>query len=295
MPKDKGGIHQYLEEYEDDGSSPDLIKLYLNELRKSSLLSAEEERALAKRVLQGDEEARKRMIECNLRLVVRIAKKYLYRGLPFSDLIEEGNIGLIKAVERFSPAKKTRFSTYAAWWIRQSIERALVNQAHIIRLPMHISSDLNKLARVVKSMLNQLKREPSNEEIAKMMKLRPDYIESLKKVVYRTYSIESPIGEGTDYFLKNTIRDQDSDKPIFLLENIERFEKVSSWLEQLSEQEKKVIVLRYGLDDGDPQTLEAIGKRFGITRERVRQVESKALKKLRRIIKRGSATFDEMI
>jgi RNA polymerase primary sigma factor len=295
MPKDKGGIYQYLEEYEDDGSSPDLIKLYLNELRKSSLLSAEEERALAKRVLQGDEEARKRMIECNLRLVVRIAKKYLYRGLPFSDLIEEGNIGLIKAVERFSPAKKTRFSTYAAWWIRQSIERALVNQAHIIRLPMHISSDLNKLARVVKSMLNQLKREPSNEEIAKMMKLRPDYIESLRKVVYRTYSIESPLGKGTDYSLKNTIRDQDADKPIFLLENVERFEKVSSWLEQLSEQEKMVIVLRYGLDDGDPQTLETIGKRFGISRERVRQVESKALGKLRRIIKRGSATFDEMI
>jgi RNA polymerase primary sigma factor len=295
MPKDKGGIHQYLEKHEDDGSCPDLIKLYLNELRKSSLLSAEEERALAKRVLQGDEEARKRMIECNLRLVVKIAKKYLYRGLPFSDLIEEGNIGLIKAVERFSPAKKTRFSTYAAWWIRQSIEKALVNQAHIIRLPMHISSDLNKLARVVKSMVNQLKREPSNEEIAKMMKLRPDYIESLKKLVYRTYSIESPIGKGTDYSLKNTIRDQDSDRPIFLLENIERFEKVSSWLEQLSEQEKKIIVLRYGLDDGDPQTLEAIGKRFGITRERVRQVESKALEKLRRIIKRGSATFDEMI
>jgi RNA polymerase primary sigma factor len=295
MPKDKGEIHRYLEKYEDDGSSSDLIKLYLNELRKSSLLSAEEERALAKKILRGDEEARKRMIECNLRLVVKIAKKYLYRGLPFSDLIEEGNIGLIKAVERFSPAKKTRFSTYAAWWIRQSIERALVNQANIIRLPMHISSDLNKLARVVKSMFNQLKREPSNEEIAKMMKLRPDYIESLKKVVYRTYSIESPIGMGTDYSLKNTISDQDSDRPIFLLENVERFEKVSSWLEQLSGQEKKIIVLRYGLHDGDPQTLEAIGRRFGITRERVRQVESKALGKLRRIIKRGSATFDEVI
>jgi len=295
MPKDNGGIHQYLEKYEDDGSSSDLIKLYLNELRKSSLLSAEEERALAKKILRGDEEARKRMIECNLRLVVKIAKKYLYRGLPFSDLIEEGNIGLIKAVERFSPAKKTRFSTYAAWWIRQSIERALVNQANIIRLPMHISSDLNKLARVVKSMFNQLKREPSHEEIAKMMKLRPDYIESLKKLVYRTYSIESPIGKYTDYSLKNTISDQDSDRPIFLLENVERFEKVSSWLEQLSGQEKKIIVLRYGLHDGDPQTLEAIGRRFGITRERVRQVESKALGKLRRIIKRGSTTFDEVI
>jgi len=295
MPEKKGGIYQYLEKYEDDGSSPDLIKLYLNELKKSSLLSPEEEKALGKRILRGDEEARKQMIESNLRLVVKIAKKYLFRGLPLSDLIEEGNIGLIKAVERFSPAKKSRFSTYASWWIIQSIERALVNQAHIIRLPMHISSDLNKLARVVRSLFNQLKREPSNEEVARMMKLKSDYIEGLKKVVYRTYSIESPIGKGTDYSLKNTIRDQDSDRPIFLLENVERFEKVSSWLEQLSEQEKRIIVLRYGLDDGDPQTLQAIGKRFGVTRERVRQVESKALEKLRRIIKRKSITFDEVI
>lgn len=295
MAEKEGGIYQYLEKYEDDGSSPDLIKLYLNELKKSSLLSPEEEKALGKRILRGDEDARKQMIESNLRLVVKIAKKYLFRGLPLSDLIEEGNIGLIKAVERFSPAKKSRFSTYASWWIRQSIERALVNQAHIIRLPMHISSDLNKLARVVRSLFNQLKREPSNEEVARMIKLKSDYIEGLKKVVYRTYSIESPIGKGTDYSLKNTIRDQDSDRPIFLLENVERFEKVSSWLEQLSEQEKRIIVLRYGLDDGDPQTLEAIGKRFGVTRERVRQVESKALEKLRRIIKRKSITFDEVI
>lgn len=295
MAEKEGGIYQYLEKYEDDGSSPDLIKLYLNELKKSSLLSPEEEKALGKRILRGDEDARKQMIESNLRLVVKIAKKYLFRGLPLSDLIEEGNIGLIKAVERFLPAKKSRFSTYASWWIRQSIERALVNQAHIIRLPMHISSDLNKLARVVRSLFNQLKREPSNEEVARMMKLKLDYIEGLKKVVYRTYSIESPIGKGTDYSLKNTIRDQDSDRPIFLLENVERFEKVSSWLEQLSEQEKRIIVLRYGLDDGDPQTLQAIGKRFGVTRERVRQVESKALEKLRRIIKRKSVTFDEVI
>jgi RNA polymerase primary sigma factor len=294
MAKKGEGIYQYLEKYEDDGSSPDLIKLYLNDLRKSQLLSPEEEKALARRILRGDEEARTRMIESNLRLVVKIAKKYLFRGLPFSDLIEEGNIGLIKAVERFSPTKKSRFSTYAAWWIRQSIERALANQAHIIRLPMHISSDLNKLARVVRSLFHQLKREPSNEDIARVMKLKPDYIEGLKKVVYRTYSIESPIGRGTDYSLKNTIRDQDSDRPISLLENIERFEKVSSWLEQLNEQEKSIIVLRYGLDDGEPQTLQAIGKRFGVTRERVRQVESKALEKLRRIMRRKSVTFDEV-
>jgi RNA polymerase primary sigma factor len=293
--KKREEVYQYLEEHEDDGSSPDLIKLYLNELKKSSLLSAEEERALAERILQGDDEARRRMIESNLRLVVKIAKKYLFRGLPLSDLIEEGNIGLIKAVERFSPAKKSRFSTYAAWWIRQSIGRALANQAHIIRLPMHISSDLNKLARVVRSLFNQLKREPSSEEIAGIMKVKPRYIEGLKKVVYRTYSIESPVGRSADYSLKNTIRDQDSLRPFSLLENIERFEKVSSWLEQLNEQEKQVIVLRYGLDDGDPQTLEAIGKRFGITRERVRQVEAKALGKLRRITRRKSVTFDEVI
>jgi RNA polymerase primary sigma factor len=160
---------------------------------------------------------------------------------------------------------------------------------------MHISSDLNKLARVARSLFNQLKREPSNEEVAAIMKLKPDYVERLKKVVNRTYSIESPLGKDTDYSLKNTIRDQDSYRPISLLENIERFEKVSSWLEGLSEQEKRVIVLRYGLDDGNPQTLEAIGKRFGLTRERVRQIESKALAKLRRIIRRKSVTFDEVI
>ncbi len=295
MEKNKEEIYQYLKEYEDNGSSRDLIKLYLNDLKKSPLLSPQEEKALAMRIRRGDAKARTQMIESNLRLVVKIAKKYLFRGLPFSDLIEEGNIGLIKAVERFLPAKKNRFSTYAVWWIRQSIERAVANQAHLIRLPMHISSDLNKLARVARSLSNQLKREPSNEEVAAVMKLKPDYIERLKKVVNRTYSIESPLGRDTDYSLKNTIRDQESDRPVSLLENIERFEKVSSWLEGLSEQEKRVIVFRYGLDDADPQTLEAIGKRFGLTRERVRQIESKALAKLRRIMRRKSVIFDEVI
>ncbi|NIS61114.1 MAG: sigma-70 family RNA polymerase sigma factor [Proteobacteria bacterium] len=295
MPGKKDESYQYLKEYEEDGSSPDLIKLYLNDLKNSPLLSPEEEKALAERIRRGDVEARTQMIESNLRLVVKIAKRYLSRGLPFSDLIEEGNIGLIKAVERFSPTKKSRFSTYAVWWIRQSIERAVANQAHLIRLPVHISSDLNKLARVVRSLLNQLKREPSNEEVADMMRLKPDYIERLKKVVNRTYSIESPIGKGTDYSLKNTIRDEESDGPISLLENIERFEKVSSWLQQLNEQEKRVIVLRYGLGDGSPQTLDAIGKRFSLSRERVRQIEAKALAKLRRIIRRKSVTFDEVI
>ena len=295
MAEEKEEVYQSLKAYKDDGSSPDLIKLYLNDLRKSPLLSPEEEKAFAMRIRRGDAKARTQMIESNLRLVVKIAKKYLFRGLPFSDLIEEGNIGLIKAVERFSPAKKSRFSTYAVWWIRQSIERAVANQAHLIRLPIHITSDLNKLARVVRSLFNQLKREPSNEEVAAIMKLKPDYVERLKKVVNRTYSIESPLGKDTDFSLKNTIRDQDSYRPISLLENIERFEKVSSWLEGLSKQEKRVIVLRFGLDDGNPQTLEAIGKRFGLTRERVRQIESKALEKLRRIIRRKSVTFDEVI
>jgi RNA polymerase primary sigma factor len=295
MAGEKEETYQYLTEYEEDGSSPDLIKLYLNDLKKSPLLSSEEENVLAERIRRGDVEARAQMIESNLRLVVKIAKNYRYRGLSFSDLIEEGNIGLIKAVERFSPAKKNRFSTYAVWWIRQSLQRAVANQSHLIRLPVHITSDLNKLARVVRSLFNQLKREPSNEEVAAMMKLKPDYIERLKKVVTRTYSIESPVGQDTDYSLRNTIRDEDSDRPISLVENIERFEKVSSWLEGLSEQEKRVIVLRYGLDDGNPQTLEAIGKRFNLTRERVRQIESKALAKLRRIIRRKSVTFEEMI
>ncbi len=295
MEKKEKGIYKSLEKYEDDGSSLNLIKLYLNELRKSPLLSPEEEKALAERIQQGDEQARKRMIESNLRLVVMIAKKYLFRGLPFSDLIEEGNIGLIKAVERFSPAKKSRFSTYATWWIRQSIERALANQAYLIRLPIHICSDLNKLARVSRSLFNQLKRNPSNEEIAAFMKVKPDYIERLKNVVNRTYSIETPVGKDTGYLLKNTIQDEDSDRAISLLENIERIEKVSSWLEQLREQEKTIIVLRFGLDDGEPETLEAIGKRFSLSRERVRQIESNVLTKLRKIIRRKSIIFDEVI
>jgi RNA polymerase primary sigma factor len=295
MAKDKGEIYQYLEEYEDDGSPPDIIKLYLNDLKKSPLLSAEEEVSLATRVRQGDEKARAQMIESNLRLVVKVAKKYLFRGLPLSDLIEEGNIGLIKAVERFSPAKKSRFSTYAMWWIRQSIERAIVNQAHLIRLPMHVSSDLNKLARVIRSLFNQLGRDPSNEEVANVTKLKPDYIERLKKVVRRTYSIESSTGKDADFSFKDTISDEDSDRAFFALENLERFEKVSSWLELLNDQEKTVIALRYGLDDGNPQTLEAIGRRFGLTRERVRQIESKALAKLRRITRRKLVTFEEVI
>ena len=295
MVEKEKGIYKSLEKYEDDGSSPNLIKLYLNELRKSPLLSPKEEKALAKRIRGGDEQARKQMIESNLRLVVMIAKKYLFRGLPFSDLIEEGNIGLIKAVERFSPAKKSRFSTYATWWIRQSIERALANQAYLIRLPIHICSDLNKLARVSRSLFSQLKRDPSNEEIAAVMKVKPDYIERLKNVVNRTYSIETPVGRDTGHLLKNTIKDEDSDRAIFLLENIERIEKVSSWLEQLREQEKTIIVLRFGLDDGEPQTLEAIGKRFSLSRERVRQIESNVLAKLRKIIRRKSIIFDEVI
>lgn len=295
MTKNEDAIYQHLEEYKDDGSPPDLIKLYLNDLKRSPLLSAEEERALAERIRMGDEEARAKMIESNLRLVVKVAKNYLFRGLPLADLIEEGNIGLIKAVERFSPAKRNRFSTYAVWWIRQSIERAIVNQANLIRLPMHISGDLNKLARVVRAHFTRLEREPSNEEVADIMKLKPEYIERLKRMVHRTYSIESAPGKDSDYSLKNTIRDEHSDRAISLLENVNRFEKVSSWLEHLNDKEKVVIVLRYGLDDGNPLTLEVIGRRFGVTRERVRQIESKALMKLRRVIRRKSVSLDEVI
>ncbi len=267
-----------------DDHSDDAIKLYLKEIQKTNLLTAEDERALALRISQGDMAARNRMIESNLRLVVKIAKRYMNRGLPFLDLIEEGNMGLIKAVERFKLSKECRFSTYATWWIRQSIERALVNQSRTIRLPVHVSDDINKYIKISRELTHQLNREPQPKEIAEAMGVDPAYIRRLMVLVKKTYSIEHPMGENNDYSLIDTIEDTNSVDPAALIEDLNKFAYVSEWLDTLGENEQEILALRFGLNDREPQTLDTIGRRFGVTRERIRQIEAKSLEKLRRIM-----------
>jgi RNA polymerase primary sigma factor len=260
----------------------DAIKIYLRDIQRTPLLNAESERELAQKVEQGDMGARNKMVESNLRLVVKIAKRYNNRGLPFLDLIEEGNLGLIKAVERFSLAKECRFSTYATWWIRQSIERSLVNQSRTIRLPVHVSDDISRMLRMVRGLSQEMHREPAVEEIAGALNVKPQYVRRLMTLLRRTCSIETPIGDGNDYFLIDTIEDNSLVSPAQLLENVNRYEMISRHFEDLSESEQKILTLRFGLNDNEPQTLETIGLLFGVTRERIRQIEAKTLEKLRK-------------
>lgn len=267
----------------DDSYFDDAIKLYLRDIQKTTLLTAEDEIELATKILTGDMAARDRMIESNLRLVVKIAKRYINRGLPFLDLIEEGNLGLIKAVERFKISKECRFSTYATWWIRQSIERALVNQSRTIRLPVHVSDDINRMFRFSRELMHKLNREPSVKEVSEAMNVEQAYVRRLMTLLKKTYSIERPMGENNDYFLSDTIEDTSTVSPAELLENLGKYGHVSEWFQTLTETEKSILTLRFGLEDAEPQTLDTIGKHFGVTRERIRQIESKALEKLRKI------------
>jgi len=269
-----------LEELE---SYDDAIKIYLRDIQRTPLLTAESEKELARRVEKGEKAARDKMIESNLRLVVKIAKRYINRGLPFLDLIEEGNLGLIKAVERFSLAKECRFSTYATWWIRQAIERSLVNQSRTIRLPVHVSDDINRMLKVTRALSQTLQREPSTQEVADAMKAKVAYTRRLMTLLRRTCSMETPIGEGNDFFLIDTIEDSSVISPSDLLENVNRFEMISRLFEDLTESEQKILTLRFGLDDKEPQTLDTIGQSFGVTRERIRQIEAKCLEKLRKL------------
>ncbi|BCR05096.1 RNA polymerase sigma-38 factor, stationary phase [Desulfuromonas versatilis] len=277
------------QEHQYDDHSDDAIKLYLKEIQKTNLLTAEEERELARRISQGDKSARDRMIESNLRLVVKIAKRYMNRGLPFLDLIEEGNMGLIKAVERFKLSKECRFSTYATWWIRQSIERALVNQSRTIRLPVHVSDDINKLIKISRELVHKFNREPQVNELAEAMGVQPSYVRRLMVLVKKTYSIEHPMGENNDYSLMDTIEDPSAVDPSTLIEDLNKYAHVAEWLGTLSENEREILTLRFGLDDREPQTLDTIGRRFGVTRERIRQIEAKSLEKLRKIREEKSA------
>ena len=263
----------------------DAIKLYLSDIRKYKLLTPDEEKDLAQQINIGNKAARDQMIVSNLRLVVKIAKRYMNRGLPLLDLIEEGNVGLIKAVERFELSKECRFSTYATWWIRQSIERALINQVRTVRLPVHISDEINRMFRVTRALERKLNGEPGTEEVADMLGVDANRIRHLMVIVRKTFSIEQPMGERGDFFLTDTIQDPSAVLPAELLENLDSYRLVCRFLETLSDAEKKILTLRFGLHDNAPQTLDTIGRCFGVTRERIRQIEVKSLDKLRAMVR----------
>jgi RNA polymerase primary sigma factor len=263
------------------GHVDDALMLYLQEIQKTKLLTAAEEKDLAARIERGDESARSRMIKSNLRLVVNIAKGYAGFPLPFLDLIEEGNIGLIKAVDRFKLSKECRFSTYATWWIKQSITRSLANHARTIRLPVHVSDRIKKMLRVTRELERRMNREPTIAEVAAELKVEEPDVRRLMVLMRKTYSIERPMVGTCDYTLGDVIEDTATVSPDELLENLEQHQRVSIWFESLAPIEKKILTLRFGLSDAEPQTLEALGQSFGVTRERIRQVEARALRKLR--------------
>ncbi|KOP83479.1 MULTISPECIES: RNA polymerase sigma factor RpoD [Cytobacillus] len=259
----------------------DPVRMYLKEIGRVDLLSAEEEISLAERIEQGDEEAKRRLAEANLRLVVSIAKRYVGRGMLFLDLIQEGNMGLIKAVEKFDYRKGFKFSTYATWWIRQAITRAIADQARTIRIPVHMVETINKLIRVQRQLLQDLGREPSPEEIAEDMDLTPDKVREILKIAQEPVSLETPIGEEDDSHLGDFIEDQDATSPSEHAAYELLKEQLEDVLDTLTDREENVLRLRFGLDDGRTRTLEEVGKVFGVTRERIRQIEAKALRKLR--------------
>ncbi|MBE6112158.1 MAG: RNA polymerase sigma factor RpoD [Peptococcaceae bacterium] len=259
----------------------DPVRMYLKEIGRVPLLSAEEEVELAKRMEQGDEEAKKKLAEANLRLVVSIAKRYVGRGMLFLDLIQEGNLGLIKAVEKFDYGKGFKFSTYATWWIRQAITRAIADQARTIRIPVHMVETINKLIRVSRQLLQELGRDPSPEEIAAAMEIPVERVREIQKVAQEPVSLETPIGEEEDSHLGDFIEDEDAPAPAEAASYILLKEQLESVLDTLTPREEKVLRLRFGLDDGRSRTLEEVGQEFGVTRERIRQIEAKALRKLR--------------
>jgi RNA polymerase primary sigma factor len=267
----------------------DAIKLYLREIQKTKLLTADEEKELAVKISLGDTAARDRMIVSNLRLVVKIAKRYINRTLPLLDLIGEGNMGLIKAVDRFKVSKECRFSTYATWWIRQTIERSLLNQSRTVRLPVNISDDINKMLRVTRELVCKLNREPTIKEVADTLEVEAAYVRRLMLLSKKTYSFERSMEENGDFSLLDTIEDTSNVSSAALIEDLNKYEQVSRWFETLSLGEKKILTLRFGLDDKDSQTLDTIGRSFGLTRERIRQIEAKALGKLRNCVEEGSS------
>ena len=265
----------------DGVSIEDPVRMYLKEIGKVPLLSADEEIELAKKMEQGDEDAKKRLAEANLRLVVSIAMRDVGRGMLFLDLIQEGNLGLIKAVEKFDYRKGYKFSTYATWWIRQAITRAIADQARTIRIPVHMVETINKLIRVSRQLLQELGREPTPEEIAEEMKLPVERVREILKISQEPVSLETPIGEEEDSHLGDFIPDENAPEPTEAASQVLLKEQINQVLSTLTEREEKVLRLRFGLEDGRSRTLEEVGQMFNVTRERIRQIEAKALRKLR--------------
>ena len=259
----------------------DPVKVYLKEIGRVQLLSPEEEVELAKRMAEGDQTARQRLAESNLRLVVSIAKRYVGRGMHFLDLIQEGNLGLIKAVEKFDYTKGFKFSTYATWWIRQAITRAIADQARTIRIPVHMVETINKVKKVSAQLLHENGREPTVEEIAEAMSITEDKVREILRVAQEPVSLETPIGEEEDSHLGDFIPDEDAQVPAEAAYQSLLKEQLTEVLATLTPREEKVLRLRFGLEDGRPRTLEEVGKEFAVTRERIRQIEAKALRKLR--------------
>jgi len=287
QPEAEPAAPEPAEKVEDDLSVPegisidDPVRMYLKEIGKVPLLTAEEEIEIAKRLETGDEEAKKKLSEANLRLVVSIAKRYVGRGMLFLDLIQEGNLGLIKAVEKFDYRKGFKFSTYATWWIRQAITRAIADQARTIRIPVHMVETINKLIRVSRQLLQQYGREPTPEEIAKEMGISESKVREIIKIAQEPVSLETPIGEEEDSHLGDFIPDDDAPAPAEAASFALMKEQLLDVLDTLTPREEKVLRLRFGLDDGRQRTLEEVGKEFNVTRERIRQIEAKALRKLR--------------
>lgn len=296
-PLSKEPVHTREHEHENDSHAPtkESIKIYFGSIKQYKLLNHEEEISLAGRIAKGDTEARDAMISSNLRLVVNIARRYLNRGLSFDDLIEEGNLGLIKAVERFKATKGCRFSTYATFWIKQTIERALANQSNTVRLPIHISTDLYKVAKASKELLATLHREPDLAEISQRTGFSGRYVKKLDTISKKSLSLESLTHENSDHTLLDRLEDDRFLTPEASLEDSDRTEKIKALMKTLDESERKILQLRFGFDYEEPHTLEAIGNAFGVTRERVRQIESKALGKLRELARRSDITSMEMI
>lgn len=274
--------------------STDSLKFYFDSIKKYPLLTSKEEIHLADRIAAGDQDARRKMIEANLRLVVNIAKRYMGRGFPFPDLIEEGNIGLIKSAERFRTAKGCKFSTYATYWIKQSIERAIANQSNVVRLPIHINADIMRLSKASRELLMILNREPDYSELAERTGFSGRYVKKLDMVSKKSYSLEAFLPDGSGQSILDRLEDDSRLTPFEVIEQGRRTDKINDWLGLLEKSESEIIRLRFGFDDNGIRTLEEIGRTFGVTRERVRQIEVKALDKLKKIIQENNniASFD---